>query len=68
MLNDETSTFSDMLSKNNDTTIHVKNIQNLMIEFGKYIYGLWAAVIKEVFAKTILKYNLRSSRVTLAKS
>ena len=68
MLNNETSTFSDMLSKNNDTNIHVKNIQNLMIEFGKYIYGLLAAIMKEVFAKTILKYNLRSFRVTLAKS
>ena len=26
LLNDERSTFSDMLSKSNDTTIHVKNI------------------------------------------
>ena len=33
LLNDETSTFSDMLSKSNDTTIHVKNIKKLMIEF-----------------------------------
>ena len=28
LLNDETSTFNDMLSKSNDTTIHVKNIKN----------------------------------------
>ena len=68
LLHDETSTFNDMLLKSNNTTIHVKNIQNLMIEFGKYIYGLSAAVMKEVFAKTILKCNLRSCRITLAKS
>ena len=28
-LNDETSSFHDMLSKSSDTTIHVKNIQKL---------------------------------------
>ena len=35
--NDETSTFNDILSKSNDATIHVKNIQKLMIEFYKYL-------------------------------
>ena len=29
LLNDETSTFNDTLSKSNDTTIHVKNIQKI---------------------------------------
>ena len=33
LLNDETSKFNDMLSKSNDTTIYVKNIQKLMTEF-----------------------------------
>ena len=37
LLNDETWTFNDMLSKRNDTTIHVKNIQKSMIEFYKYL-------------------------------
>ena len=32
LLHDETSTFNDMLLKSNNTTIHVKNIQTLMIE------------------------------------
>ena len=65
LLNDETSTFNDMLSKSNDTTIHVKNIQKLMIEFYKYLYGLLAPIMKEVFRKRIHKYNLRNCRVTL---
>ena len=37
LLNDETSKFNGMLSKSNDTTIHVKYIQKLMIEFYKYL-------------------------------
>ena len=51
LLNDETSTFNDMLSKSNDTTIHLKKLQNLMIEFCKYLYGLSAPIMKEVFTK-----------------
>ena len=38
--NDETLTFNDKLSKCNDTTIHVKNIQKLMIKFYKYVFRL----------------------------
>ena len=49
LLNDKTSTFNDMLSKSNDTTINVKNIQKLMIEFYKYLHGLSAPIMKEVF-------------------
>ena len=49
--NDESSTFNDMLSKSNDATIHVKNIQKLMIEFYKYLYGLSAPIMKEVLTK-----------------
>ena len=31
LLNDKTLTFNDMLSKSNNTTIHVKNIQKLKV-------------------------------------
>ena len=65
LLNDEASTFNDMLSKSNDTTVHIKNIQKLMIEFYKYLYGLSAPIMKEVFTKRILKYNLRNCRENL---
>ena len=64
LLNDETSTFNDMLSKCNDTTIHVKNIQKLMIGFYKYLHGLSSPIMKEVFTKRLLKYNLRNCRAT----
>ena len=55
----------DMLSKSNDTTIHVKNIQKLMIEFYKYLYSLSAPMMKHVFTKRILTYNLRNCRKTV---
>ena len=35
-----------------------------MIELYKYLYGLLDPIMKEVFTKQILKYNLRSWRVT----
>ena len=65
LLNDETSTFNDMLSKSNDTNIQVKNIQKLIIEFYKYLSGHSAPTIKVKFTKRIIKYNLRNCRQTL---
>ena len=65
ILDEETSTFKDMLSRNNDSTIHVKKIQNLMTEFYKHLYGLSAPIMKEAFKKRVFKYNLQSCKVTL---
>ena len=61
LLNDETSTFNDMQSKSNDTNINIKNIQKLMIDVYKYLCGLSADIMKEVFRKRLLKYNLRNA-------
>ena len=44
LLNDEMSTFKDTPSKSKDTTIHLKNIQKLMIEYYQYLYGILAPV------------------------
>ena len=65
LLNDETSTFNDMLSRCNDTIIHVKIIQKLMIEFYKYLYRLSAPIMKEVLTKRFLKYKVPNCRATL---
>ena len=64
MLNDETSTFRDMLSKSNNTNVHVKSIQKLTIEFYKYLHGLLAPLMKGVFTKIVIKYKLQSCRGT----
>ena len=50
---------NDMLSKSNDTTIHVKNIQNLMIGFYKYLYGLPDAIMKGFFFKKSLNITFK---------
>ena len=63
-LNNETSLFKDMLSKRNDTTVNVRNTQKLKIEFFKYFYGLSPPIIKQVFAKIVLKYNRRICSLT----
>ena len=47
--NDETSTYNEMQLNSNDATIHVKGIQKLMTEFYKYLYGLLASIMKEIF-------------------
>ena len=48
-----------MLSKSNDTTIHVKNIQNLMIGFYKHLYGLPDAIMKGFFFKKSLNITFK---------
>ena len=57
-----------MLSKSNDTTIPVKNIQKLIIKFYKYLYGLTTTRMKEMFIKRLLKYNLQNCRVTFLQN
>ena len=55
-----------MLSNSNDTTIHVKKYsKNSKMECDKYLCGISAFKMKEVFTNRIFKYNLRSCRVTL---
>ena len=49
LLNDEASILNDMLSKSNDTTIHVKNIQKLMIEFYKFCKFLRKESLSKTF-------------------
>ena len=39
-----------------------------MIEFYKYLYSLSAPIMKEVFTRRLLKYNLRNCRVTLLQN
>ena len=52
--------FIDMLSKGSHATVHLKNIQKLVIEFFKYLYGLLVFIINKAFTKRVLTYSLRS--------
>ena len=68
LLNDDTSIFKDKLSISKDTTIHLKNIQKLMIEFFKCLYSFSSFIMKGVLTKKVLKYNHLSCRVTLSSN
>ena len=65
LVNDQTSTFNDKLSKSYNTTIHVRNIQKLMTGFCKYFCGVSTPIMKEFFTKKTLTYKVRSCSVTL---
>ena len=67
LLNNEPLTFKALLSKNNHTTIHVENIQNLVIEFYKCLHSPLAH-IQRIIYKRVLNYNLRSCGMTLVKN
>ena len=64
-LNDETLIFVEMLANINDTTTHVKKIQKLMIDVSVCLNGLSATILKDIFTKIMLKYNLLSCGITL---
>ena len=54
-----------MLASINDTTTHVKKIQKLMIDVYVCLNGLSATILKDIFTKIMLKYNLLSCGITL---
>ena len=47
-----------MLLKSNDTNAHVKKEQKLMKEFFKYLYGLSAPIMKEIFSKRSTTFQI----------
>ena len=61
MYNDKRSSFEDLLRKDGSVSIHVKNIQFLMIEMFKVKNKLAPAPLYEVFkVNTTSSYNLRT--------
>ena len=58
--NDKTSTFKDLLEKDNSVFIHYKNIQALAIEMHKVANGMSPEIMNEIFQLTEKShYNLR---------
>ena len=45
--------------------LQLPTIQKLKTEFWRYLCGLSAPVMKEIFTKRVLKYNFQTFRVTL---
>ena len=56
--NDYSSTFSELLEKDNSVTIHERNLRNLATELYKVLNGLSPKILDEVFPmKKSIKYN-----------
>ena len=51
------------MSISNDTTIHVRNLQTLMIEVFKYLNGLSLLIMNDIFNTRTVTYYLRNARV-----
>ena len=56
----DTSTFKELLKRDNSVCIHHRNIQSLAIEMFKSQKELSPIIMQEVFPKRDIKYNLRS--------
>ena len=58
--NDTTSSFEELLIKDNSVTIHQKNIRSLAIEIFKIKNNLSTEIMSELLEARNIKYNLRS--------
>ena len=58
---DKTSTFQQLLEKDNSVSIHHRNVQILATEMFKISKNLSSEIVKEIFQERIASYNLRSN-------
>ena len=59
LLNDFDSTFEELLHRNDEVSIHVQNVQKLMLEVYKCITSGNPSFLWEFFNRKMLPYNLR---------
>ena len=59
--NDKSSTFQELLDKDNSVTIHHRNIRALATEIYKILHGYSLATLNEVFVPSHCKYNFRKN-------
>ena len=56
---DNTSTFQELLNKDNSVSIHHRNLQVLAMEMFKIHRGLSPVILREIFVSETSSYNLR---------
>ena len=59
--NDKSSTFQELLDKDNSVSIHHRNIRVLATEIYKVLHGYSPAILNEVFVPSHCKYNFRKN-------
>ena len=57
--NNKSSTFQDLLDRDNSVTVHHRSIRTLAIETFKVLHGLSPLLLNEVFVERNCNYNIR---------
>ena len=60
--NDYTSSYDELLSKQDLVNIHVRNIQQLMIEIFKCLKGISPPIMNDIFRLRNIPYTIRNLR------
>ena len=63
LLNDYTSSFEELLHRNEEVTIHDKNLQKLMLEVYRCMTSANPSFLWEFFNKKVLPYSLRTNNL-----
>ena len=61
--NDYTSSFVELLHRNEEVTIHDKNLQKLMLEVYRCMTSANPSFLWEIFNKKVLPYSLRTNNL-----
>ena len=64
---DKISTFQQLLEKGNSVSIHHRNLQALATEMFKISNNLSPDIVKEIFQKRMVPYNLRSENSYMSR-
>ena len=65
LLDDYDASFADLLVRGNEKTVHVQNLQKLMVEIYKTLNHENPLVLSELFQRREIRYNLRIKNTVL---
>ena len=68
LYNDYDAPFTDLLIRSIESTIHVQNLQRLMMEIYKTLHHLNPLFISEFFQRKEIRYRLRTNDIVLLPS
>ena len=65
--NDKSSSFQDLLKKDNSVSIHHRNIRTLATEIFKFLQRLSPPILNEIFVERNFNYNLRGNNLLIRR-